>query len=260
MNTQLIFFDIDGTLSRDGHIDANNLETLYTLHDKRIKVVVATGRGIAMMPDDIVALFDAGIVDALIGMNGQYSRTQDGVISDYPLTMAQANAIATVCKQFKLTYKLDSLEHIAWSQMTHYYDLLIEKYPNFIIDPDYYKHTAVYQCSILLTEDEETDVLDEAFAEHGLHVTRWQTKGADILPKNASKARGIDDVCTHFGIDLAHTMAFGDGLNDIDMLQHVGIGIAMGDGWDALQSVADHVTGSIEERGIQTALAHFGVL
>ena len=55
-------------------------------------------------------------------------------------------------------------------------------------------------------------------------------------------------------------MAFGDGGNDISMLQHAGIGVAMGNAGDEVKKVADYVTSSVDEDGVINALRHFGVL
>jgi hypothetical protein len=56
------------------------------------------------------------------------------------------------------------------------------------------------------------------------------------------------------------TLAFGDGLNDVEMFTAVGAGIAMGDACEALKAVATHVTGTLEEDGIARALVDLGVL
>ena len=55
-------------------------------------------------------------------------------------------------------------------------------------------------------------------------------------------------------------MAFGDGGNDIQMLSHAGIGIAMGNASDEVKKVADFVTDSVDEDGVYKALKHFKVI
>ena len=55
-------------------------------------------------------------------------------------------------------------------------------------------------------------------------------------------------------------MAFGDGGNDVSMLRHVGIGVAMGNAGDEARRAADYVTTSVDEDGILNALRHFGVI
>ena len=61
-------------------------------------------------------------------------------------------------------------------------------------------------------------------------------------------------MCTHFGIDAADCMAFGNGLNDLEMFDLVGFAVAMGDAKPELKERANLITGTIEEQGIQAVL------
>ena len=115
----------------------------------------------------------------------------------------------------------------------------------------------VYQGIAFLTPEEEHLLLDRA--PH-LTTTRWHPHFLDVIPSGGGKDKGVDAVLEHLGIDLAHTMAFGDGENDLSMLVHCGIGVAMGTASPAVQARADYVTGSVDEDGVVTALEHFGLL
>ena len=55
-------------------------------------------------------------------------------------------------------------------------------------------------------------------------------------------------------------MAFGDGINDLEMLQAAGVGVAMGQGREEIKAIADYVTDSVDRDGIVTALQAFGQL
>ena len=55
-------------------------------------------------------------------------------------------------------------------------------------------------------------------------------------------------------------MAFGDGGNDIGMLRHAGVGVAMGNAKDDVKAAADYVTDSVDENGIFNAMKHFGII
>ena len=55
-------------------------------------------------------------------------------------------------------------------------------------------------------------------------------------------------------------MAFGDGGNDIDMLKHAGIGVAMGNAGENIKEIADYITTSVDDDGITNALKHFNVI
>ena len=91
-------------------------------------------------------------------------------------------------------------------------------------------------------------------------AARWTTHFTDVIPKDGGKNTGIDAVIAHFGIKLEETMAFGDGGNDIDMLKHAGIGVAMGNAGENVKEIADYITTSVDDDGITNALKHFNVI
>lgn len=253
---KMIFFDIDDTLSRNGEIAPHNKATLEALakSDLDIKLVISTGRSKPILPLDIQALLEANVLDAIICMNGQYSFDNERVISDYPLSIEQSTTIAELCQSSALTYKFDSATHIVWSETHEWQDRYHDKIKDVsLIDPEYCLSNSVYQCSVFFdNQNEKMQNID--FAKLNLKLVHWHDIVGDILPVDASKARGILDVCAHFGIDAADCMAFGDGLNDLEMFDLVGFAVAMGDGKDELKQRANLITGTIEEQGIQAVL------
>ncbi|MDN3440900.1 Cof-type HAD-IIB family hydrolase [Psychrobacter sp. APC 3279] len=250
---KIIFFDIDDTLSRNGIIAEHNKATLEQLADTDIKLVISTGRSKAILPEDILALLDADILDAIICMNGQYSFDKSGRISHYPLTAEQTDKIVRLCQQSDLIHKFDSATHIAWSGENERLREFNAVTPNSTLDPEYYKTNTVYQCSVFFNNQQEK-MQDIDFDQYDLKLVHWHEIGADILPAEASKARGIKDVCEYYAVDASECMAFGDGMNDLEMFDLVGFAVAMGDAQPALIERADFVTGTIEEYGIQTVL------
>ena len=250
---KIIFFDIDDTLSRKGVIAEHNKATLEKLASSDIKLIISTGRSKAILPPDILALLDADVLDAIICMNGQYSFNKDGIISHYPLTDVQTNKIVMLCQTSHLIHKFDSATHIAWSSENERLREYNAITPNSILDPDYYKTNVVYQCSVFFN-DQIDKMQDVDFAQDDLKLVHWHNTGADILPADASKARGILDVCQHYNIDAYDCMAFGDGMNDLEMFDLVGFAVAMGDAKPELKEKADLITGTIEEFGIQAVL------
>ncbi|MGP5407333.1 Cof-type HAD-IIB family hydrolase [Psychrobacter celer] len=255
---KVIFFDIDDTLSRNGIIAEHNKSTLEALAQTDIKLVISTGRSKAILPADILALLEADVLDAIICMNGQYSFDNQGLISHYPLSAEQADKIVQLCKTSELIHKFDSATHIAWSGENERLREFNAKTPNSIVDPLYYLSNPVYQCSVFFNNQFDK-MQDIDFARDDLKLVHWHQIGADILPANASKARGILDVCDYYGVNANECMAFGDGMNDLEMFDLVGYAIAMGDAQPALIERADFVTGTIEEYGIQKVLEQFKV-
>lgn len=255
---KVIFFDIDDTLSRGGIIAEHNQATLEALAKTDIKLVISTGRSKAILPADILALLDRHILDAIICMNGQYSFDHEQVISHYPLSHEQVETIAQLCQSSQLIYKFDSATHIAWSDDNERLREYNAKNPNSIVDPKHHHANAVYQCSVFFNSPEDK-MQSVNFAAHDLKLVHWHHIGADILPINASKARGIEDMCAHYGIAASECMAFGDGMNDLEMFDLVGFAVAMGDAKPELKARADMVTGTIEEYGIQAVLDQLSV-
>ena len=255
---KIIFFDIDDTLSRNGILAEHNQATLEQLAKTDIKLVISTGRSKAILPLDVLDLLDAGILDAIICMNGQYSFDKADRISHYPLTDVQIAKIVDLCQASQLIHKFDSATHIAWSSENERLREYNARTPHSILDPDYYKTNTVYQCSVFF-KSQQDKMQDVNFAQDDLKLVHWHTVGADILPADASKARGILDVCKYYNVDANDCMAFGDGMNDLEMFDLVGFAVAMGDAKAELKQRADFVTGTIEEYGIQSVLNQLDV-
>ena len=70
------------------------------------------------------------------------------------------------------------------------------------------------------------------------------------MNKDCSKSNALKALCKHLDISPNEVIAFGDGDNDIDMLQFAGLGVAMNNASDYIKSKADYITLSNEEDGI----------
>ena len=79
---------------------------------------------------------------------------------------------------------------------------------------------------------------------------RWHQTAVDVLPKGVNKLTGCQSVLEDLGMEAEHAYAFGDGLNDMEMLQGLGTGIAMGNAHPRLKEVADRVAESIQHDGL----------
>ena len=131
---------------------------------------------------------------------------------------------------------------------------------DYIVAPDYYQHQPVYQYLLYIDPSEEAALNDSGELGRDYHAMRWHPFSVDLLHADGSKARGIRRVCEALGVAPAETMAFGDGLNDVEMFKTVGYGVAMGDAVPELRALAQYQTGTVEEDGILTALQQLGVI
>ncbi len=91
--------------------------------------------------------------------------------------------------------------------------------------------------------------LAEKVGLHGINYFIGWTAWLDLAPAGVSKASGLESVCARLRVDAQDVLAIGDGRNDMEMLQWVGRGVAMGQAPDEVKDVADDVTATVEDDG-----------
>ena len=85
-------------------------------------------------------------------------------------------------------------------------------------------------------------------------------KSIEVMAVGNSKATGIDKLIEYFNHPLSQTMALGDGKNDLEMVVHAGIGVAMGNANATLKEHADYVCEHIDEDGFEKTLKKYGII
>ncbi len=260
-----IFFDIDGTLMpfTTREISDVLLEALLRLKEKGIRLFIATGRP----PGQLALLsrrFNEFPWDGLVMMNGQYCLDENRQ-PFYQLPIKR-EAFVTLVPWLKehadfscIFYELDHSYDIRFNQ--HMYDYLsvigkADRMPE-IGDPERALTHDTYQVCPYIPPERDPEFVSHA---PGTKSARWTDTFADIIPENGGKPEGIKKMLEHFNISRENTMAFGDGGNDISMLEYVRIGVAMGNAADDVKKAADYVTDDCEADGIVTALKHYGIL
>ena len=120
-----------------------------------------------------------------------------------------------------------------------------------VVDIDRMRSETAYQIIAIMPGE-----MDATVAELLPHcrLPRWHPYFTDIVAHDNSKARGMEVICQHYGIRQEETLAFGDGANDIEMLEWAGIGVAMGNAADEVKKHADHVTTDVDNEGIENAV------
>lgn len=251
-----IFFDIDGTLvSIRTH--AIPLSTLQAVHDARksgIRVFIATGR-----PLPFIDNLDQLEYDGIISFNGGLCQLTNGqVISKLPIDKDEVQRMVELCESRHIPVAFASPERAVMSchneVSMHIYNMLNIAPP--AVEPlSQIAQMDILQMIAFLSSEEETSIMQEVLP--GCVAQRWHSTFADIVRKGIDKAQGIDAIIHHLGIDLEQTMAFGDGGNDIGMLRHVAIGVAMGNATEDVKQSADYVTADVDSDGVALAMKKF---
>lgn len=252
-----LFFDIDGTLvSFNTHaIPQSTVDAINEAKRKGLKVFISTGR-----PKAIINNLGSLTFDGFITMNGAFCYIEDKIIYKNSIPKEDVESAMRMIKEKNITSVMVSQEQIHVVNPSEFSErfskeLAVQEIPTIGIEEILSQE--IFQFSPFITIEEEP-----AFMEQLPHCEagRWHPTFADIVAKGNGKQRGIDEMIKHIGIDLSETMAFGDGGNDIGMLRHVQIGVAMGNAKEDVKASADYVTDTVDDDGIVKALKHFNII
>jgi len=252
-----IFFDIDGTLvSFHTHqIPDSTFEALNKLQENGIKIFIATGRG----KDGLFVLKDFKF-DGYITLNGQYCYTNDKVIYENTIDKNDLKHLLHYLEDYPFPCGFTE-ENTKYFNMR---DERVDKIHAITHNDDHPAgdcsqviHHKVYQCMCFVNEDEEKQLLK--VMPHCISA-RWHPLFCDVSPIGGTKQNSIDQFLKYYNIDLSETMAFGDGGNDKEMLEHVAISVAMGNANEELKEIADYVSDDVDHDGIVKALQHYNLI
>jgi Cof subfamily protein (haloacid dehalogenase superfamily) len=254
----IIFFDIDGTLlNHDKKLPPSTKEAIFTLKEAGHIVAIATGRAPFMFED----LREELGIHTYVSYNGQYVVLNGEVLDTNPLNIPALEKLTEVALQNNHPVVFMDHEDMKANVPAHSFikesidSLKISHFPEH--DPHYYKGRDLYQTLLFCIEGEERQY-EQAFND--FDIIRWHPVAVDILPKGGSKAKGIEKIVQRLEIPEDNQYAFGDGLNDIEMLSTVKNSVAMGNAEEQVKEVARYVTKSVEDDGIVHGLKLVGLL
>lgn len=96
-------------------------------------------------------------------------------------------------------------------------------------------------------------------AEFGnqLSITQSKPYFIEIMAQGISKGRTLAKLAQQLGVHQREVIAVGDGLNDLEMVQWAGLGVAVANAIPKLHEVADYVTTSCDEEGVVKVIERF---
>lgn len=257
-NKSVIFFDIDGTLlNHDKKLPLSTKEAIFTLKEQGHVVAIATGRA----PFMFVELRKELEINTFVSYNGQYVVLEGEVLYTNPLKISSLEKLTKTALQNHHPIVYMDHEDMKANVPEHGYikesieTLKISQFPAY--DPHYYKGRELYQSLLFCPEGEEKQY-EQEFQD--FDFVRWHPVSVDVLPKGGSKAKGIEKIVEKLGFPEDRQYAFGDGLNDMEMLSTVKNSVAMGNAEEKVKNAAKYVTKSVEDNGIRYGLQMVGLL
>ncbi|WP_277630867.1 Cof-type HAD-IIB family hydrolase [Atopococcus tabaci] len=252
-----VFFDLDGTLlNADSKVDPEVADALVRMKENGAVPFIATGRS----PVEIKHILDSTAIDSFISLNGQYVQYEGQEVYRNPIPKEYLERLKQMTDEKELALSFYSSDKIRTTRHTktikNAYGFIHEDPP--AIDPDFYKKEDIMMC-LVVTEDKSLDEeFIEAFPEFSFY--RNTPYSIDTILEGHSKATGIDKLVENLRAGDVPLYAFGDGPNDLEMLQKVDVAVAMDNGIDEIKEAADYITSSHTNGGIIEGLKKYDLI
>lgn len=251
---RILFFDIDNTLldHRTKAIPRSALQAIEGLRKAGHCVVVATGRSYEHAKpfvDQIQPSYVITLNGARILRNGHEVLTvplpRAALVDLFDWLQGQDHTFGVNNGR---TCYLSSYDSRALEPL-HEVGIAIQT------DDPFYLRQDVYQGWLFFDEALDAKLFPAILDRYPeFDLVRWHKSAVDVLPKATNKWTGCQWVMAQTGFAPEQAIAFGDGLNDMEMLQGVGLGIAMDNGHPELKAIANRIAPALHLDGIAAVL------
>lgn len=269
MKYKLIALDLDGTLTNSQKkITDNTKAVLKRAEDEGARIVLASGRpvqGVRALAEELDLKNNDGYIMSLNGGLLISCRTGE-VIHDMKVNPEYIPEIYELAKKHKVNLMTYEDDDIISEDIDDKY-LEIERRINSLgvkkVD-NLLEHITFPVNKFLMLGDGdylaevEKDV--HARLKDRMEVYRSEPFFLEILPMGVNKAKALETLIDKLGITREEIVAFGDGYNDLTMIEYAGTGVAMANANDVVKSKADMITLSNDEDGVAVALNKFMTL
>jgi Cof subfamily protein (haloacid dehalogenase superfamily) len=239
---QVVCFDLDDTLlRRDKTVSDFTVRTLQQCREKGIKTMIASGRG-----ESAKALVPFGLFDAQVLMNGAVAFADGRRIFE--------KTVPPEC-YVPFLMRLEKAGILASVEIggVHYSNFDVPEREHVLTD--FIGLTENSEKLYAIVDSPQKADFVRSNLPDGVYAHFTRDNYALITHAEAVKTNAIAAVLAHWGIPFAGVAAFGDDLNDTDMLKICGIGVAMENALDEVKAVADEICGDCDEDGVAKWLA-----
>lgn len=269
-----IFLDVDGTYAHHGAVPPAHEAAVRAARGAGHVVFLCTGRPVSLLPPHLTA---AGF-DGIVAGAGAHVTVGGDVILDIRFPAPLAARALELLDAAGTHYLLETPEGTFAHQGA--VDVLAAR-ATLSTDPAFPHLAGLVDIVAALTPLEDLSSIGigkiTAFdgpvsmaviaAQLGAEVAMFASSIADLgagagelYLANVNKATGMEVAIAYLGIAREDTIAFGDNLNDLEMIQFAGIGVAMANGRPEVIAVADMVAPGPDEDGLATAFAELGLM
>ncbi|WP_125712912.1 Cof-type HAD-IIB family hydrolase [Companilactobacillus kedongensis] len=250
-----VFFDLDGTLLNEhSQVDPDVADAIHQLRENNYLPVICTGRA----PDEIVDITDATGIDTNITLNGALVQSEQEIIYENILEPELIEQVIDTATDFGDVVGMHSYTTTKINRRTDvvedFYDMVHIDLPK--VDADFYKKVKVPMIVVVSPEKEDRYQVQYP----SLKFYKTGTYSIDVVKKGITKMSGIQNLIKNMELTDKPVYAFGDGPNDLEMIQSADYSIAMANGTDEIKNSASYVTSANVDNGIRNGLKHYNLI
>lgn len=257
MEKEIFCFDVDNTIysHENFQISAAVMECLEELKKQGKLVVLATGRDMSVNNSRMIE--KKVKPDAVVHANGLKVTVGNRILYEHYFDQKLLGGVLDFCQKngIVMGFSSDKGHFFTNVEKMKEYDryLFLKEKDRFY---DYKKlDFPVHALTFFGTAAQIAEV-KKVFPQI-FYFLFADASGADVMDVSRTKADGIECLLAHYGLTWQSVVAFGDSMNDIEMLERAGHGIAMGNAISEVKERADEITGTIGEEGVVQALKEY---
>lgn len=276
MAKKVIFLDIDGTLTVAGSNvpPESALRAVRAAQDKGHLVFLCTGRNYDMLRPLLSYRFDGIVASA-----GGYICCGKEIIYDCPMTERQQQFVLNTLEEggiFRTVECLDgsytddgfkefleehaeengNSELLRWRRQIES-ELNIRSMREYAGQP-------VYKVVVMSPDRNRLELAKEKLEREFLICIQDPDHqgivNGEVINRQFDKGKAVERVCEYLQIPVEDSIAFGDSMNDKEMLETAGYSVCMGNGSDALKKIADEICPGVEQDGLYYSFLKLGLL
>ncbi|MBQ1413861.1 MAG: HAD family phosphatase [Clostridia bacterium] len=266
MHYQALVLDIDGTLyNSEKRITAATREAIFRAREAGKVIAIASGRP---LPGVLAAAAELRFAEKggyLMAYNGGriFNAKTGEIIRDVRLPSEMIPRIAALAKSHGVAVVGHAQDELVTESphdgLIQYEARLNQMSVTAIPSLAAYRRKRLYKCLITGEAERLAELEQIALREFAgeLSVFRSEPYFLEILPRGVDKGGAIDILATHLGISKDEVIACGDGFNDLSMICHAGLGVAMSNAQPDVKASADYITASCDEDGLVPVIERF---
>lgn len=254
-----LFFDVDGTMF-DNEQQVIHKSTRYLIEtlskDDRYILGLATGRSLEQLGaiSELKDFFQVKIVinGAVAYINNEFVYGRPIDPKDCEAVLKYANSINTGIGFIGRDKHTVTMNNESVREALRDFSMAMPE-----VNPTFYLEEPIYQIWLFSDNRALVDKFKQKFSH--LRIFNWHKDGADIVHPEVSKGDAITHLKPLLGVDKV--IAFGDGENDVEMIQTADIGVAMGNTRsEVLKKSATLIAPRIDEDGLYQAALKLNLL